>query len=327
MTKTSKKKDFDFIILSAIDGTSERTAAKRLKMSQQNLQYYTNPLKKKLILKKIGYGTWQVDWERWKKTSKKTKSSLYLPSQKEIRGHYWQIKLKLPHLPKWNKRRAMMDKLEIKYKPIHAQMESTSFNGTSVWFSSKSIIVHLSKDIIADTPDESYSYAIYEFEKIIKRIESLFKVSLKINKRYQFKVGNSHYAILRNWLAKQYNKEKKKLYVFDHEGCWLICDFSEGQDELEGIGKKAKENTTIVQDFFNDLKRTELKPSQILQMIGRTDKNINNLTEKLNFYAENNISHVQLLKDLNIAVNRLSKAVGVKRYKRSIKQRTIGEFR
>ncbi len=292
-----------------------------LNISLQNLNYYTKPLKIEGIIKKIGKGVWEVNEEKLKdysignigKIVKKSSAvaNSHLQSKvfttDTVRGHAFQFTLKIPKLSNWKRRREYLDKKDIKYKPIGSnwQGERILVNNYKVWLTPISIVVYFPdfKSFMGKTAKDTKNYAIYEFKRIISQTEALLKVSFRINNNYRFKVSRQHYALIKNSLARQYDKEGKRLFCYTAEGLWFIIDNSFNLHEAETVHKDtALTDNEKVQNWFNGLKETPITPEQILQMQY-------NLTKKMDYYAENNVAHTKGVIDLSNAARALTKVV------------------
>lgn len=278
-------------------------------ISKQKLQYYINRLKERKVIKKVGYGTWeiikQLDIKEVKKEVKQsTHDGMRQPYvfRKEVRGHGFMFRLQIPKLYNWNKRSTYMNKHNIKYSNIHSNGHKLIILGKTVHLFTNSIIIYDKYSYISNLAKESKSKAIYEFTRIIKRIETMFKVNLKINKGYKFKVLKEHYGLIKNALARQYNENGEKLHVYNSDGLWLVIDNSFNLDELETQKNRNPEpdhainDNEVIQEFFNDLRQHKgFTPTFVLNAFG--------------MYAQNIISHVSAIKELGKGVKDLTKVV------------------
>ncbi len=280
--------------------------ASELNISRQRLDYYLKPLKIDGIIKRIGYGVWEVNEEKLKKSSignkakrSKKKSAVanpqkgdlrILPSFKSdnVRGHAFQFTLKLPGIPvlrNWNRRREYLMKNKIEYKKIGTNWkgERIMIDNHKVWLTPISIIVYFPnfRSFMGRTAQDTKNYAIYEFKRIISRVETLLRVSFRINNNYKFKVSRQHYALIKNSLARQCDKEGNKLFCYTEQGLWFIIDNSYNLHEAETIhpGTALTDNEKV-QNWFNGLKETPITPGEILQMQY-------NQTKQQEYYAEN----------------------------------------
>ena len=315
--QTTLKRNFYLIIYNYLkSGKSIQDVIYDYNISKQNLQYYINRLKEAQIIKKIGFATWiiinKLDPKkvkvRVKQTTQDGMSKTKILSD-EIRAHGFMYKLRIPKITKWNKRQVYMDKYNIKYDLIHSNGQKIIVNGKIVHLFTNSIIVYDKFSYISMLANESKSLAIYKFKCIIKRIERMFKVNLKINKGYKFKVLKEHYGLVKNSLARQYNEEGKKLHVYNSEGLWLVIDNSFNLHELEIQKNRCPdENQTVkdtnnIQDFFNDLKlNPEFKASMVI-------KGMAQLMELHYTYGKNMETHISAIEKLGSGVEELTKII------------------
>lgn len=271
--------------------------AKQLNISIQRINYYLKPLKVKGLIKKIGYGTWQINKEELKKMTKKTQTSFTSPDS--VRGHNFVFKVKIKNLRNWDKRAEYLNQLGIPYemKGLLKNTPRIIFKGHKVWLCSDSILIFYpeGKSYFADTSNDAYKYAIYDLECLIRSLEALLHVDLRISGNYVFKVTKTHYSLVKNALAYQYNKEGKKLNVYDSEGLWLVIDNSFQLNELETQGKKALNDNQKVQNFFNDLK------------VNYTT--MGDMKELMQGFSQNLVYHFKVLSGIEEAIKELKDAI------------------
>jgi len=290
--------------------------ASELGISKQNLNYYIKPLKIEGIIKKIGKGVWEVNKEKLKEISignkgkivKKSsavanphKGDLKVFTTDSVRGHAFQFTLKIPRLRKWNKRREYLTKHKIEYKEIGSnwQGERIMVDNYKVWLTPISIVIYFPnfKSFMGKVAKDTKNYAIYEFKRIISKIEALLKVSFRINNNYKFKVCRQHYALVKNSLAKQCDKEGNKLFCYTEQGLWFIIDNSYNLHEAETVHPDTGlTDNEKVQNWFNGLKETPITPREILQMQY-------NQTKHQELYAEHNKTHTKSIIKLEKSIS------------------------
>jgi hypothetical protein len=154
------------------------------------------------------------------------------------------------------------------------------------------------------------------FFKFMPKIERLLEISLKDTNGYKIRVSRQHYGLVKNALATQYYKEKKKLYVRDEKGLWFVIDNSLNLRELETVHKEtAREDNMIVQDFFNDLKEHPTTPSEILGLIKSTSSSLIDikenalipLTEQIKLHLKVQEETLKTLKKLQKTMDKMKK--------------------
>lgn len=316
-------KDFYFTTYELIkSGLNPKAISERLNLSKQRVNYYISSLKRNNLIKKMGYGTWEITNE-FKQTSKKTsknlpKKTLRVTATKSmnfpentIRGHAFAFKLKLPNLKNWERREEYLASNNIQYKKLNifGGAEQISFRGRKIQITNKSVIVYEKASYFDDSAKETENYAVYDFLELVKGLELMFKASFKINGKYAFKVIRKHYAMIKNSLAQQYNREHKKLMVYNDAGTlWFIIDDSYNLNEAEVI-KTAfnsitqEETTNRVKNFFNGIPKYEgFTPEFIVNSIGE-------LVKDRADYSQNIASHVQAIKDLGEGIREFNKLI------------------
>jgi len=225
------KKKLLLDILSAIRaGNNPTHISKELSISKQKLNYYLRELKDKGFIKKIGYGVWEV------KSSHKDTRSLEV---KEVRGHAFIWKIKLPKIKNWDKRKEILEKMKIPYKTIRMGTPRILFKNRKIWLGSKNLVIYETKSFIAKSSLQSRKMAVWGLIELLEALESKLKVSFKTPEGYQFSVSREHYALMKNQLAIQCNKTGERINVRDKDGVWFIVDNSYNLDEAETIGKNA----------------------------------------------------------------------------------------
>lgn len=309
--KMPRSKNFYFTIYDFINRFSKLPTDKDLQLTKQARNYYIKGLKKAKIIERIAYGTWQIigDYDLSKiKTSKKIAiGNLNNHSLKPdtIRAHAFMWHLRIPILSKWDKRREYLEKEGITYTKLGnlGEGERIIFRGRKVHLKNKCIIIYDKESYLSEKAKDAKSSAIYEFLSLVKGLEGMLRTDLTINKQYRFKVCREHYALIKNALAKQYDKEGKKLYVYSDKGLWMVIDNSLNLHELEAVKLgEAIGDSVGMQEWANSMKETGFKvtPTFILNALDQ-------LIKDRQYYAENLKSHVEAIKQLGEAVKELKK--------------------
>jgi len=287
--------------------------SKKLNISKQKLNYYIRQLKKNRIIRKIGYGTWEVV----KEVKKSTQVALIKTSKKEVRGHAFMWKVKLPKIKNWEKRTEILKKLKINFKLINNRTPRIILQNRKIWLGSKNLIIYEPQSFIAENSIESRKLAVYGLKSLLEALESKLKVSFKINKLYQFKVAREHYALMKNLLAIQCNKQGDKIYVYDAGGLWFCIDNSYNLDEAETLHKNAMINNLGVQKYFNSHKATNFKvtPEFILDSLNKQIQN-------QSMFSRNIEKHFEVLTKIGNAIDKLGVEIrGINKQNKILKQK------
>lgn len=291
-TSKEVKKNFLLDIVNYVQKTGKNPSsyAKENNISKQKINYYVRKLKDLGYLKKVGYGTWEVnqDLKRSKNIPKDTRLQL------DVRGHAFVWKIDIPEktrrLVTTHWKSLLIEKnIPFKIVGIH-KIPSIKIDGRKVWLTSKQIIIWDKLSFFGEDAIESRKYAIYDLIKLISNIEKKLEISLK---PYKFKPLREHYSLVKNELARECNRNKEKIHIKDINGEWLVVDFSYSEHELETIGKKAFDNNIPLQKWWNDHKkhRFEVTPTFVLEAIDGVTKN-------QTMFAKNIEEHMQVLKDM-----------------------------
>lgn len=225
-----------------------------------------------------------------------------------VRGHAFQFTLSIdPKLRNWDKREAILTKLGIEFKPLNifGGGQSLVFKDRKVWLTNKSIVIFEKSSYMAETSKEAKQYAIHDFISFVEALERHLKADFGATRgKLRFKVSRQHYALIKNALAKQFDKEGKHLYVTNETGRWFIIDNSFNLHEAETIHPKtADQDNKKVQDFFNGIKQYEgFTPKFVIDAIGQNAQNLDQ-------YAIHLKAHVESVQKLGSAVEELTKVV------------------
>lgn len=315
--KTHQGPDFYLTIINKLkQGLYPAKICKELNISKQSLNYYISTLKQQGIIIKKGYGLWEVDAQKEVKEVKKThrvgitsKNSFNQFKPDKIRGHGFMFKLKIPKgLNNWNKREEILIKKGIKFTPIKrlGSIQSILFKERKIWLTNHSIIIYEPSSYLADTAEESKSHAVSDLIGLITSLEHLLGASFRIKGQYLFKVSRHHYSMIKNSLARQYDREGKKLNVYNESGLWFLIDNSFNLHEAETVNPKTSDADMDkhVLPFFNGLKEVEgFTPQFVLESLGR-------LTSNFEYHSENMRSHVKAVQDLGSGVTKFNEKLG-----------------
>jgi DNA-binding transcriptional ArsR family regulator len=283
--KEPQKDNLNLTILNLLSqGLNPKSISTTLKLSLSNLSYHLKQLKASGNIKKIGYGTWEV------KTM-----TLNIPrfKDKQIRGHafIWTIKL--------NKKFDWISLLKSDYKLVRNLIPRLIVKEHKVWLGKSTITIYESKSFYANNSIESRKYAVINLLEVLEALESLLKINLR---PYIFKCAKEHYGMIKNDLARQYNRANEKMIIHDSlEGDWLWIDDSESLGELE---TKNLVRSKQVQDWWNDNKKHDFKvtPTFLIEQI-------NKVTENQLMFAKNMESHIDAIKILGQEVKGLGKSI------------------
>ena len=290
-------------VLNAIKGGMKPAEiSKKYNIPKSTLQYKLDVLKKKDLIKKVGYGT----WERTKKKYEFNRrvGNKEVRKNKQIRGHAFIWKVRFTSEIDWFRR---LEKFNINYQKINNnKVARIIYKNRKIWLTKKGMVIYEPLDFLGSSSFETKSTAVWELDNLIKEIGLKLQINLE---NYKFTTSREHYALIKNSLAKQYNDKKEKVYVRSEErGVWLWVDFSKGVHELENndplINRK-------VQNWYNDHLENDFKVDSSFVLNG-----FNTLTaisaknsENLSNYAVHLKSHIASVKQLGNAVEQLTEII------------------
>ena len=310
--KTTRSKNFYFSIYQHLkQGLAPSQICNKLSISKQRLNYYLSSLKHSGFVDKIGYGVWEVKKEfevkEVKKTTRVGDRQLEELRSDQVRGHAFQFVLKLPSgFKNWEKREEILSKKGYKFDQLILgginRGQKMVFKNRKIWLTSNSIVIYEKSSYMADTSQKAKDYAISELLNLIKSLEKHLQANFSFGGKYKFKVSRQHYALVKNALAKQYNKEGKKLEIYNSSGLWFLVDNSFNLHEAETVhSKTAVTDNEKVQNFFNGLKEQKgYTPSFVVSSIAQNSQNLGQ-------YAIHLKAHVQSVKDLGAGVKTQNK--------------------
>jgi len=317
--KTIHKKDLNLIIFQLIkSGIRTSKICEILNKNKTALQYHLSLLKEADLIKKIGYGIWEVvgnySEKKFKKTSRVARnnwgSKFELLKQDQVRGHAFQFKLLIPEgLKNWSRKEEILLKKGIEFKKLDHLFGGgvgLDFKGRKIHLTNSSVIIYEKESYIADLAKDAKSAAIYHFMKLIRALEKHLRADFSVRGQYKFRVTRQHYALVKNALAKQYDEKGDKLVVYSANGLWFVIDNSYNLKEAETVdSKEADLDNEKVQDFFNSLKNRPITTNEI-------HANFVELRQMMKTSSENQIMLGQVLQQMEKNVARIIKKVGEK---------------
>lgn len=268
VSKSTRRKISDlFIVQQLKKGLRPSQICEEFSLNKKTLQYHLSSLRRRGIINKIGYGVWEIKKELpQKEVSKSTRVGRHntqkfrlLLRPDIVRGHAFQFVLSLPkNMRNWDRREELLTEAGIKFEPlahIFGGGQRIILNGNKVHLTNKSIVIYEQESFIADLASESQSHAISHFLAFVKALERHLRADFSTFGVYRFKVTKQHYALIKNALAKQYDKEGKKLQCYAANGLWLEIDNSFNLHELETPHPRTSvDDNEKVQKFFNYVK-------------------------------------------------------------------------
>lgn len=284
-------------------GKSPSDIIKEGKVSERSIWRYIRALRDNGNIEKVGLGVWKA---------LKQPATIHLGRSKfkSIRSHAFGFYLKIIPTYKWKQRDVFLVNNNIKFKKgnlnnvysqsfIYKKFHITLFNEGIKFLSVKE-----ENQFKTNSATRGNELAYIKIKEVIQGLESLFDdISFKIKGKYEVKITRQHHADMKNELATIYNKEHKKLKVFDEKGEWLLIDFSLNTDELETIrGSTASSDMdNAVKPFFNSLKEKPFTAHDFEELKSNTES----LAKNTKVYVENIKLHLQTLQEIREAIKEL----------------------
>jgi hypothetical protein len=319
---TTKQRDLLYLtILNYLQkGFNPSRICEVLGIKKQKLNYYLSSLKKENYIKKIGYGTWEINPQKEVQQNLKSshKGSLQVNKevqQKSTRGHafIWKVRpnKRIDYL-------ALLTQKSIKYelKGI-SKTPRIVLNDKKVWLGSNHITIFENKSYFAENTINSKKAAILSFLNDIEDLKQIFGEF-----KYIFTCRRQHYGFIDNPEAKHFIGNHKKILVKNEKGFWFSIDFSDNlyieaetiheQDaDIDGLG---------YQNLMNSHERTKfvVTPDFILNAFNKQNTNINGLIQTQEMLKQNIELHMKVLKGIKSEVGNLGKAID--KFKESLDQ-------
>ena len=299
--------------------------------SKQKISYYIRGLKKQGVIQKLGYGVWKVN----KEVKKSTKDTIPL-QVKNVRGHAFIWKIRMPKIPDWwMKRKKVLEKKNIKFIEVGIkQTPRIMQNNRKIWLGNRGLVVYEPKgaSFFAEDSINSKKLAVYTLLETLREVEEKLGINLQ---PYTFTTSREHYALIKNILAIQCNKEGEKVHIYDGSGRWLMIDNSLGEGgELENEGRDALPTNKKMQKWWNDHKKHnfEVTPEFVLNGLNQTNEAVHSLIiqqqslpvviGKLEQQISSHLALIQEYRKENIAWRRATK----KKYRKHQEQTSLDKF-
>lgn len=285
------------------NGLKPSTIARKEGVTKQLVNYYLRRLEAKGFIERVAGGGYKTKVKEYKIRHGDTSKNFG-----EVRGHSFVFVLQIPLLPNWGDRHKFLERNSIPFKSvgIYKSNQSIVFRGCRVWLCKRSLVVFFpaGRSYFENNSFRAKAGAVSDFLGLIRGLERLFKCSLRVNHRYNFRVSKQHYSLVKNELATSYLDQGKKLSIVDQSGEWALIDNSFNLEEFETTSIKSDVDSVGVQKYFNSHRRTDFKvtPEFILEGFKK-------LIDDRDYYADNLKTHVEAINELGKAVNELTKIV------------------
>ena len=311
-------------------GNTARDVAYKLNMKKSALSYYLSSLKRNGILKYSSYGTWEIKKEfepkEVQKSTRPTSSKIggldvvelvEKEKEKETRGHGFTIKFKLrDRITNWSRRGEILTQNKRLREALHPKPLQNGkgwrvvYRNHKIHLWNKSIIIFCSLSFLSKKASESKSTAIDHFITILRGLERMFgcQEQFKYRGNYTFTFSREHYGLVRNLMARQYNKDREKLRVANMYGVWCLIDDSFNLDELETVkNRNPDKNDTVknaegMQEVINSYKNTGFTVTSefVLNVM-------NGIQQNQLIFDKNMKSHLNVLNKIGCAIDRLGR--------------------
>lgn len=318
------------------DGKEEGSITSILKTTKQRINPYLSLLKKSGYIRTISKGVWETTKNQLtekdleiiflvKKTTQASKADTLQLSKKlkknMSRGHAFRFVLSIPKtIRNWDEREKIFGKLGLNPYRLNNLGGGCGiiFEGRKIHFKNKTITIFETDSFFSEFAQGSNRLAIYNFIETVKSLERKLGANFMTQSQYKYKIVVSEYALIKNELARQYNKEGKKLKIYNSAGAWLLIDNSDFGDiknleEFEILQNKEGDEKAVqraggLANFWNDQDKTnfEVTPSFVLNGFDKQNQAILQNSQNLENYATHLSSHVKSVQDLGAGVTKNS---------------------
>lgn len=230
----------------------------------------------------------------------------------DVRLH--DVRLKLPVLAKPKKWKNVKGRHEyLRSKDVAVKSVKFGFYtsekliiDTTQIICNKEYIIFILPDVIAKTPGDAAMLALKSLREMAHKFQ--MKTGIRVMKRdsFEFHIVSRHFGLIKNELAKHYNKNHKKLFVYDDQGsCRLLIDNSHNLHEFEAVhGVLGEDDATKTQRFWLDLLENEH------ELLSTTKKRVDNMKETQLLTSDNLFKVSELMvegrEDLNEQLGELA---------------------
>jgi len=308
---STKSKNLYFPILDELEKTTDLTKIQnKLSISKQKLNYHLREMKKKGIVIHKGRGWYEVA----KGSKNSTNHHPYL-TKDSIRNHanVWTVKLP-KEIEGWKNRLKKLKEKKIHFVLVGAKENTPRIKllGRKIWLCNDSIRIYDKKGMsyYGKNAIESRKLAFREFSLIVGALENKLGLNLK---KYQFEWNKEHYALIKNDLAKQENREGNLWHIRDEKGEWLVIDDSLGRGgELENNGKNSFETNIPMAKWWNENKKDNFKtttPKNINLKFNEINSNLNELTDLTLKGSKKQIDTAMMLRQMDSNLRGLTETV------------------
>lgn len=161
-----------------------------------------------------------------------------------------------------------------------------------------SLEVYSKQSFYGDSAYESHLKSVSYFRLFFLKLQDRFGILLK-----NVKLVNAHYSEIKNELAKDSNRNKRKINIkgIRDNKIWLKADYSLKEDELETLHPKTSLNDmdNVISPFFNDLRENNPPlPSEAYKLICAVANN-------QQMFNENLVKHMKVLDDMSKTLKKI----------------------
>jgi len=286
-------------------GLSPAEISRKHSIPKTTISYHVAKLKKMGNIERVGYGTWR--YIRPLKRSPNLTTRQYDKGTKEVRGHAFIWKIEFNKKPNWEAIVSSYKNKKLTFQYMkHNKILRTIFNNRKIWLGKNGLTIYEPIDFMGYSSFEVKGMAVYEMDLLVKGL--LKELGLPF-RPYRFTTSREHYGLIKNELARQYNKNKEKMIIKAQNGStWLWIDDSKGLGELETNNPDTSQQ---VRGFWNEHRKHNFQvgPDFILNVVDKQNQNIQANADNLNNYAVHLKAHVQSVKDLGAGVKELVKQI------------------
>jgi len=217
---------------------------------------------------------------------------VHKPELKKLRLHNIQIPIKIISKKKG-------------YENLLKRCNKLSISGCTIMLYEKMIDVYTGEDtwFMSGTVDGCYVKAVSYFRTVYNKIENRCEIEIEKDQYLNKKWVRQHIAVVDDEIAKDCNKKKEKLKIYDREDGKerVLVDDSHSLNELEAVHpKKAKPDAEYYKEFIDDL--IVNKPPVNSEMY----RQLYAIAKNQDVYNKNIELHLDVLRDMKEAIKDLS---------------------
>lgn len=232
-----------------------------------------------------------------------TKNQVHINMNK--RGHAHNVKIYFPM------EKNLIEKPKIKNELKSKILEKLPFGSLkfikkkySIWINKESLTIYSNNSYYAKNALHTKFKALKDIDMLVRELKDRFG----IKGAYGIEVFREHYGLIFNKFAQWILKRGSKLYVKEKGNKTILWVDNSRKDDvgLEEFEADDPLRANAADEYFNSHERTgwRVTPEKVLEMFSEAGELIKKNAENLNYYGEQVVAHVGLMKNIDANLHR-----------------------